>query len=655
MHSHYLSQNHNNYKNKNRDMSIKSFRKEHINSLKSRFNYELMYEAFYIANLFYDMNETSKHKNDKSFYILSNIWFEKWKKYVNFDKYMIFHSKYLSINSLPIRPLNTPFKETFDKLKKNPKIKDKINKYFNSLFLTDNSENYPGSITNKFLLYDKKASYYNFENRESNYNYNIDEKYIYGKDYLVVTRDIWKFFQYIYGGKEIRRYNLNRELFTQQPINLSSYENNLQHSNPQILEILVEAKLKTLNIIIIRSNFKTESKNQKFIPFIVDSPRYLYVSHTFTIRRVKEKIKEIVSNFKGKNVEDLRLWILKDKTYQHFLDDLNKDFKNNIYSELKFPGVSLDIFGQNTKLEDLGDTILNNVIIVVESKIHMGLKGDERYIFKKETLDDRSENFKDFVIKIRDGKNLNDENIIEYKKSLYESIKFKNIANGYSNDNFVIKNYFSQKYQLDRISRMIDDDVNNFIEKISDYKNEKNSKLKDLFVDEVYNLKENMDLIIDESELINNVEGINLNMLNKNNKQSQSNLNNDTNMKKRKRKQNEDENNKTKHRKINDENYENIEANEKENGNLNENENENNIQKENEREINESNNQIEIKENNIETNEENQFCNYCGEELEQDFVICEKCGKAKYCNIICKNKDDRFHINTCNNDVNNFI
>jgi hypothetical protein len=198
----------------------------------------------------------------------------------------------------------------------------------------------------------------------------------------------------------------------------------------------------------------------------------------------------------------------------------------------------------------------------------------------------------------------------------------------------------------------VNDDVNNYIKKISDYKNEKNSKLKDLFVDEVYNLKENMDLIIDESELINNVEGINLNMLNKNNKQSQSNLNNDTNMKKRKRKQNEYENNKTKHRKINDENYEIIETNENENLN----ENENNILKENEVEINENNNQIEIKDNNNNENkEENQFCNYCGEELEQDFVICEKCGKAKYCNIICKNKDNRFHIKTCNNDVNNFI
>ena len=638
MHSHYLSQNHNNYKNKNRDMSIKSFRKEHINSLKSRFNYELMYEAFYIANLFYDMNETSKHKNDKSFYILSNIWFEKWKKYVNFDKYMIFHSKYLSINSLPIRPLNTPFKETFDKLKKNPKIKENINKYFNSLFLSDNSENYPGSITNKFLLYDKKASYYNFENRESNYNYNIDEKYIYGKDYLVVTRDIWKFFQYIYGGKEIRRYNLNRELFTQQPINLSSYDNNLQESNPQILEILVEAKLKTLNIIIIRSNFKLDSRNQKIIPFTVDSPRYLYVSHKFSIRKIKEKIKEMISNFKGKNSDELRLWILKDKTYQHFVDDLNKDFKNNIYLELKFPGVSLDIFGQNTKIEDLGDSILNNVIIVVESKINMGLKGDERYIFKKESLEDRSEHFKDYVIKIRDGKNLNDDNIIEYKKTLYEHIKFKNVPSGYSKDNFLIKNYFTQKYQLDKISKMIDEDVNSFIEKISDYNNEKNSKLKDLFVNEVYTLKENMDLIIDESELITNVEGINSNLFHKEKKQKKDMI-----TKKRKRKQSEEENEKITIKKKKEENKD---LNINEENNINSKEIKSN-------EIDEQNKEIEECENMNE--EENQFCSYCEKELEQDFVICDKCGKAKYCNIICKNKDNRFHIKTCNNDVNNFI
>ena len=637
MHSyHSSSQNHNNYKNKN--MSIKSFRQNHINSLKSRFNYELMYEAFYIANLFYDMNETSKHKNDKCFYIISNSWFEKWKKYVNFDKYMYFHSKYLSINSLPIRPPEAPSKEIFDKLKKNPKIKENLNKYFNSLFLTDNSDNYPGSITNKFLLYDKKSSYYNFENRESNYNYNIDEKYIYGRDYLVVTRDIWKFFQYIYGGKEIRRYNLNRELFTQQPINISSYQNNLKNSNPQILEILVEAKLKTLNIIIIRSNFKLDSRNQKIIPFTVDSPRYLYVSHKFSIRKIKEKIKEMISNFKGKNSDELRLWILKDKTYQHFVDDLNKDFKNNIYLELKFPGVSLDIFGQNTKIEDLGDSILNNVIIVVESKINMGLKGDERYIFKKESLEDRSEHFKDYVIKIRDGKNLNDDNIIEYKKTLYEHIKFKNVPSGYSKDNFLIKNYFTQKYQLDKISKMIDEDVNSFIEKISDYNNEKNSKLKDLFVNEVYTLKENMDLIIDESELITNVEGINSNLFHKEKKQKKDMI-----TKKRKRKQSEEENEKIK-----------IKKKKEENKDLNINE-ENNINSKEIKinEIDEQNKEIEDCENMNE--EENQFCSYCEKELEQDFVICDKCGKAKYCNIICKNKDNRFHIKTCNNDVNNFI
>ena len=116
MYSHHLfSSKHSLQKNNSKIDTINLLREQNINSLKSRYNYELMYEAFYIANLFYDLNETSKHQNDKSFYILSRSWFEKWKKYVNFDKYMYFHSKYLSINSLPIRPREAPLKETFDK------------------------------------------------------------------------------------------------------------------------------------------------------------------------------------------------------------------------------------------------------------------------------------------------------------------------------------------------------------------------------------------------------------------------------------------------------------------------------------------------------------------------------------------------------------
>ena len=63
-----------NTKNINKEKLMISFRENSINSLKLRINYELMYEAFYIANLFYDMNETSKHKNDKSFYILNRKW-----------------------------------------------------------------------------------------------------------------------------------------------------------------------------------------------------------------------------------------------------------------------------------------------------------------------------------------------------------------------------------------------------------------------------------------------------------------------------------------------------------------------------------------------------------------------------------------------------
>ena len=633
-----------NTKNINKEKLMISFRENSINSLKLRINYELMYEAFYIANLFYDMNETSKHKNDKSFYILNRKWFESWKKYVHFDKYMYFHSKYLSINSLPIRPREAPMKEIFEKLKSNPKIRDNLYHYFNSLFLTDNSGNFPGIITNKLLLYDKKDSYFNLDNKDSNYNYNIDEKYIYGRDYLIVTRDIWKFFQCVYGGKEIRRYNLNRELYNNQFKNFS-YNNNINDLKTQKGVILVEAKLKTINTIIIRSNFKSDVRNHKIIPFIVDAPKYIYVSHKFTIQKLKEKIKEMVINFRGRNSDELRLWILKDKSYLTFVDDLYQDFKKNIYSELKFPGISLDNFGLNTKIEDLGNIILKNVIIVVESKIHMGIRGEERYIFQKDNLNQKSENFKDIGSKIKEGKNLNDE-VLKYKNSLYEKIFYKNTPGGYSKDNFVIKNYFKQKYQLEKISRMDEKDIKNFIEKISDYNNENNTKLKDLFIEEVYNLKENMDLIIDESELITKVEGIYSNMFEKEKKQPDLNLTMDMIMKKRKRKEFEEENNKylsnSFRRNNNNEIIQILDSSSEEKS-----ENENNNFPKEVGIIEKYNKNFELE---IDDHEQNFFCNYCEKILDQDFIICDKCGKVKYCNIICKNKDNRFHSKNCNSE-----
>jgi hypothetical protein len=52
----------------------------------------------------------------------------------------------------------------------------------------------------------------------------------------------------------------------------------------------------------------------------------------------------------------------------------------------------------------------------------------------------------------------------------------------------------------------------------------------------------------------------------------------------------------------------------------------------------------------IDDHEENFFCNYCEKNLDQDFIICDKCRKVKYCNIICKNKDNRFHSKNCNSE-----
>ena len=84
----------------------------------------------------------------------------------------------------------------------------------------------------------------------------------------------------------------------------------------------------------------------------------------------------------------------------------------------------------------------------------MGLRGNERYIFKKDKLDDKNDTIKDLVYKIRDGKILNDKNFIQYKESLYQKIFYTNINSGYSKNNFIIKEYFIQKYQFDKIYKI---------------------------------------------------------------------------------------------------------------------------------------------------------------------------------------------------------
>ena len=139
--------------------------KQNINIFKKRTKYELMYEAFYISNLFYEMHNTPSHLKDPYFYIITSDWLIKWKKYVNFDFYTNENGwkNFIKLNILPFRPKDIiSQKENYLKYIKDD-TKAKIYKYFDSIFLSDNSQLYPGYINNKKLLIDRglKDTYIN--------------------------------------------------------------------------------------------------------------------------------------------------------------------------------------------------------------------------------------------------------------------------------------------------------------------------------------------------------------------------------------------------------------------------------------------------------------------------------------------------------------
>ena len=158
-----------------------------------------MYEAFFIANLFFLMNETNWNSFDDEYYILSTSWFEKWKNYVNFDFFIINIDKFLKLNNIPENIDDNKNSEENFLLTLDDSIKCSIDKYFEFFFLKNNSDNYPGVISNKDLLYDKSFYYIDFQNKKSLLNYNILDQYENGKDFFLVTAPIWKYFKKIYG------------------------------------------------------------------------------------------------------------------------------------------------------------------------------------------------------------------------------------------------------------------------------------------------------------------------------------------------------------------------------------------------------------------------------------------------------------------------
>ena len=186
-------ENHSTNSTKKVTESIDSLLKSNIILFKTRTNYELMYEAFYISNLFYEMLNTKYHLKDPYFYLLDLEWFIKWKKYVNFDFYTRNknYKRFLSINSLPFRPII----EKEDNYLKNigQNTQKKIFDFFDKIFLSNNAKLYPGIINNKQFLVDKGQNRTFLYNYHLENNLNVVNDVEYNRHYIWVSEYIWKY------------------------------------------------------------------------------------------------------------------------------------------------------------------------------------------------------------------------------------------------------------------------------------------------------------------------------------------------------------------------------------------------------------------------------------------------------------------------------
>ena len=472
---------------------------------KKRTKYELMYEAFYISNLFYEMTQTNYHLKDTFFYLINLDWFQKWKKYVNYDFFTNTKNfqKFISINSLPFRPTYINNESYMNYINKN--TKNKISDFFDKFFLSDNATLYPGYINNKKFLLDKyqNSTYLYNKNRENNFN--VVDNIKYNKDYIWVTEDIWKYFYCIYGGFEIRRRNLN--------INKKYYElylnNNESFDNEK--NIILEKNFMTFNLIVFNYN--------KNYTYKIDPPKYLFVEHYATILDLKKKIKNIFLFLSKYNLEEIHLFYLNQNMNLNSFADYVQSH-SNIKGEMVFPGINLDFFDQNLPLEFIQERHFkinnnnNNIknYLVLEIPFLFWENKKKIYLFKHE-------------INYRQNELME---IVDYKinKSFYDKIelepKEENNIFVINEKLFLIKKYFYQKYYINKIYQCPKIELNIHLKKIIDNFNEE--QINKMFEAEINELRNNIDLIFDKTYLAENISGLYLSEFDTNNKNNENKI-----------------------------------------------------------------------------------------------------------------------------------
>ncbi len=130
-----------------------------------------------------ELMETSEEKgllttNNGMVHILSMSWFEKWKKYTNFESIRAKKSKSKANN---VEDLNDE----------------------------DEIHIHPGPINQDDILLSTKDLLIDLEPSEESCNYVIKNGLVENRHFIIVSHLVWCYLANIYGGKDIRRYVYN--------------------------------------------------------------------------------------------------------------------------------------------------------------------------------------------------------------------------------------------------------------------------------------------------------------------------------------------------------------------------------------------------------------------------------------------------------------
>ena len=197
-------------------------------------------EANDVAELFVINNETRWNIFDSTYYLISRKWFDRWKKYVNYDKSLL--------------------KQTSKSIHKQKKSFDTT-----TILMQD----HPGPISNDALLIDQRDIFVDEKYPNAQINYILKDNMREERDYYVFPANIWDYLFGIYGGIAIPRYSV--------PTGNGRQSIEIKLNKVNILYILI-----IYNIVVGQISVHKEWADNVRIPQISA------LSQQFNISRVKE-------------------------------------------------------------------------------------------------------------------------------------------------------------------------------------------------------------------------------------------------------------------------------------------------------------------------------------------------------------------------------